>query len=109
MPYMSQFIYKTTPYAHQVSALKMSCDKEAFALFMEMGCGKSKVVIDNFAKLYNDKKLNGVLIVAPKGVYDNWFTYEIPTHLPDQIPRSVVKWSNANTCLLYTSPSPRDS
>ena len=97
MPYMNQFSYKTTPYAHQISALKMSCDKESFALFMEMGCGKSKVAIDNFAKLYIDKKLNGVLIVAPKGVYDNWFTYEIPTHLPNNISKSVVKWSNANT------------
>ena len=97
MPYMSQYTYKTTPYTHQVDALDMSCEKESFALFMEMGCGKSKVVIDNFVKLYMDKKLNGVLIVAPKGVYDNWFTYEIPTHLPDEIPKSVVKWSNANT------------
>ena len=67
MPYMNQYTYKTIPYAHQEDALDMSCEKESFALFMEMGCGKSKVAIDNFTKLYTDKKLNGVLIVAPKG------------------------------------------
>ena len=31
----------------------MSWDKEVFAYFMEMGTGKSKVLIDNIAMLYN--------------------------------------------------------
>ena len=39
---------------------------------MEMGTGKSKVLIDNIAMLY-DGKINGALIVAPKGVYKTWF------------------------------------
>ena len=45
--------YKSKPFAHQDKALKMSWDKEVFAYFMEMGTGKSKVLIDNIAMLYN--------------------------------------------------------
>ena len=84
--------FKTKPYNHQLKALEMSCDKKCFAYFMEMGTGKSKVLIDNSAMLYDHGKINGVLIVAPKGVYKNWYSSEIPTHLPDHIEKNVVLW-----------------
>ena len=84
--------FKTKPYAHQLKALEMSWDKPYFAYFMEMGTGKSKVLIDNIAMLYDNGKINGVLIVAPKGVYKNWYEQELPTHLPDHIETSTVLW-----------------
>ena len=37
--------YKTKPYEHQVKPLEQSCDKPAHALFLEMGLGKSKILI----------------------------------------------------------------
>ena len=84
--------YKSKPFAHQKKALEMSWDKEVFAYFMEMGTGKSKVLIDNIAMLYNAGKINGALIVAPKGVYKNWFDGEIPNHMPDYIEKKVGLW-----------------
>ena len=84
--------FKTKPYAHQLRALEMSWDKKCFAYFMEMGTGKSKVLIDNTAILYDNGKINGVLIVAPKGVYKNWYSSEIPTHLPNHIEKNMVLW-----------------
>ena len=84
--------YKSKPFAHQKKALEMSWDKEVFAYFMEMGTGKSKVLIDNIAMLYNAGKINGALIVAPKGVYKNWFDSEIPNHMPDYIEKRVGLW-----------------
>ena len=84
--------YKSKPFAHQKKALEMSWDKEVFAYFMEMGTGKSKVLIDNIAMLYNAGKIDGALIVAPKGVYKNWFDGEIPTHMPDYIEKKVGLW-----------------
>ena len=84
--------FKTKPYAHQLKALEMSWDKSYFAYFMEMGTGKSKVLIDNIAMLYDAGKINGVLIVAPKGVVKTWYEQEIPTHLVDHIPCSPVLW-----------------
>ncbi len=38
--------FKTKPYAHQIKALEKSVDKN-YAYFMEMGTGKSKVLVDN--------------------------------------------------------------
>jgi len=84
--------FKTKPFAHQLKALELSWDKKVFAYFMEMGTGKSKVLIDNIAMLYNKGNINGVLIVAPKGVYKNWFDSEIPTHIPDHIEKKMVLW-----------------
>jgi len=84
--------FKTEPYAHQKQAWQESWDKEYYALFMEMGTGKSKVAIDTIAALYEAKKIDTALILAPKGVYDNWVQGEIPTHLPDRIKRKVLRW-----------------
>ena len=84
--------FKTTPYAHQLKALEMSWNKEVFAYFMEMGTGKSKVLIDNISMLYDKGKINGVLIIAPKGVYKNWYDAEIPAHMVEHINKRVVLW-----------------
>ena len=84
--------FKTKPYAHQLKALEMSWDKPYFAYFMEMGTGKSKGLIDNISMLYDNGKINGVLIVAPKGVVKNWYESEIPTHLVDHINHKTVLW-----------------
>ena len=84
--------FKSKSFAHQNKALEMSWDKEVFAYFMEMGTGKSKVLIDNIAMLYNAGRINGALIVAPKGVYKNWFDSEIPNHMPDYIQKKIGLW-----------------
>ena len=55
--------FKTRPYAHQLKALEMSWNKEVYAYFMEMGTGKSKVLLDNISMLYDRGKINGALIV----------------------------------------------
>ncbi len=82
--------FKTEPYAHQIKALELSWNRQYFAYFMEMGTGKSKVLIDNISMLYDNGKINGVLIVAPKGVVKNWYEGEIPTHLVDHIEHKSV-------------------
>ena len=84
--------FKSKPFAHQSKALEMSWNKEVFAYFMEMGTGKSKVLIDNIAMLYNAGKINAALIIAPKGVYKNWFDSEIPNHMPDYIEKKIGIW-----------------
>jgi SNF2 family DNA or RNA helicase len=89
--------FKTKPYAHQLKALEMSWNKEVFAYFMEMGTGKSKVLLDNVAMLFDKGKINSVLIVAPKGVYKNWSDSEIPQHLPDHINSNVFLWKSLIT------------
>ena len=84
--------FKTKPYAHQITALEKSWNKEVYAYFMEMGTGKSKVLIDNISMLYDKGKINGALIVAPKGVYQNWYDSELPIHMVEHIEKNIVLW-----------------
>ena len=84
--------FKTKPYAHQMTALEKSWNKENFAYFMEMGTGKTKVLIDNLAMLYDKGKVDSALIIAPKGVVKTWYEQELPTHLPDHIENVTVLW-----------------
>jgi len=89
--------FKTEPYEHQLTALGASHNRENFALFMEMGTGKSKVLIDNIAMLYDKGKINGALIVAPKGVYHNWERQELPIHMPEHVLYQIITWSPSET------------
>ena len=86
-----KYPYKTQPYEHQRKALAESADRTTYALFMEMGTGKTKTTIDNIAYLYLKKRIDSALIVAPKSVYTVWKN-EIDTHLPDSIERIVYAW-----------------
>ena len=88
-----KFKYKTKPYEHQRVALERSYNKVNYGYFMEMGCGKSKVLIDNMAWLYEQKKIDTAIIVAPKGVYRNWQISEIPAHLREDIEHEVYVWN----------------
>jgi len=90
---MKNYKFKTEPFDHQRKALEDSWAADYYALFMEMGTGKSKVAIDTIGALYEAKRVSAALILAPKGVYDNWVKGEIPTHLPDDIERMVVRWT----------------
>ena len=85
--------FKTKPYAHQITALEKSWDRTEYGYFMEMGTGKSKVLVDNMAMLYDKGRINGAVIVAPKGVYRNWYSQEIPNHLPSHIQPKMVLWT----------------
>ena len=89
-----KYPYKTEPYEHQRKFLQQTWLRPYYALFWEMGAGKSKAVIDTFAALFLHNLLDGVLILAPNGVYRNWTTKEIPEHLPDSVPVRTKYWSS---------------
>jgi SNF2 family DNA or RNA helicase len=84
--------FKMKPYKHQLTALEKSWNKETYAYFMEMGTGKTKVLIDNMSMLYDKGKIDGALIIAPKGVVKTWYEQELPTHLPKHIENVTVLW-----------------
>jgi SNF2 family DNA or RNA helicase len=84
--------FKLQPYKHQREALEKSWDKSDFALLMDMGTGKTKVTIDSAGIAFRQGWIDGLLIIAPKGVYRNWDLKEIPKHLPDEIEHRKVAW-----------------
>ena len=84
--------FKTKPYQHQLDALEISWNKEVYAYFMEMGTGKTKVLIDNMSMLYDKGKIDGALIIAPKGVVGTWYKQELPTHLVNHVENVTILW-----------------
>lgn len=90
----TEFPFKKDPYKHQLDCWRLCKDRESYALFMEMGTGKSKVIIDNAAYLHMSGKVQGQVIVAPKGVYLNWVESELPTHMTDAVKHEVAYWSS---------------
>ena len=64
---------------------------------MEMGTGKSKVLIDNIAMLYDKGGIDAAIIVAPKGVYRNWSEKEIPMHMPEHVLNHIAVWTPSPT------------
>ena len=85
--------YKTEPFAHQRDVLERCWKKINWALFLEMGTGKSKICIDNVGMLFQQKSIDTFVVVAPKGVYRNWASIEIPKHLPTYIERQIAIWN----------------
>lgn len=85
------------PYAHQLEALRRISDVyqsggKGFALFMEQGTGKTKVVIDWGIYLFQQEIITGLLVIAaPNGVHSNWHEVELPKHC--SIPYYSAAWS----------------
>lgn len=76
------YIYKTKPYEKQVEAFMKAYGQEYFALYMEMGTGKTKTTIDIASNLYAEGKINAVLVIAPNGVAEQWINEQLEAHSP---------------------------
>jgi SNF2 family DNA or RNA helicase len=84
--------FKTLPYAHQLKAFELFKDKEYFALFMDMGTGKTKVTIDIAAYKYSKGLIEAMLIIAPNNVHTQWVKEQLPLHCP--IPYKAFIWES---------------
>jgi|WetSurMetagenome_2_1015567.scaffolds.fasta_scaffold68391_3 SNF2 family DNA or RNA helicase len=74
--------FKTQPYAHQLKAFERFKDSEYFALFMDMGTGKTKTTIDIAAHKFETGQINALLIIAPNHVHEQWIDEELKKHCP---------------------------
>lgn len=90
------FKHKVTPMAHQEENFLKTRELEYFGNFWEMGCAKTKVMIDTAAWLFLKGEIDGVLVITDKGVYENWANDQIPTHLMEGIPHRIAVWKS--TC-----------
>lgn len=91
--FLEQYPFKNQPYLHQAAYLQRFWEDQSVALFADMGTGKSFMLINNAAMLYDKGKINAVLVIAPKGVYRNWYTGQIPEHMPAHITYTMACWS----------------
>jgi len=81
--------FRLKPYDHQHDVWEETRDLEGFALFWEMGAGKSCATIGKTSWLYKRDQIDGLVILAPNGVHQNWVTDELPTHMPDDLQSSM--------------------
>ena len=95
--FLEKYPFKNKPFVHQAAYLQRFWEDPHVAVFAEMGTGKSFMLINNAAMLYDKGLIDSMLIVAPKGVYRNWYRSELPKHMPDHVPYAMACWS----------PSPR--
>jgi SNF2 family DNA or RNA helicase len=72
---------KTKPMAHQEEGLRLLEGRRYFGLFCEQGTGKTWIGLADAERAFGLDKINGLLVVAPKGVHTNWTRREVPTHL----------------------------
>ena len=84
------FQFKTTPYAHQLKAFHEFKDRDFFALFADMGTGKSKIAIDVAAWKFLTGQIDVVLVIAPNNVHTQWIDEQLPAHCP--VPYKVFAW-----------------
>lgn len=84
---------KTKPMTQQIEALRRSEGREAYGYFMEQGTGKSWTTLADAERAYTQGLIDGLLVLAPKGVHTNWVRREIPTHL--SAPCIARAWTKA--------------
>lgn len=79
---IQEFPHVIKPFDHQTEYLNNHADDKLWGLLWEQGTAKTKPIIDNAAYLYDEGKIDAMLVVAPAGVERNWNTDEIPKHMP---------------------------
>lgn len=90
----SDYVFKSEPFQHQLAALARSRDERVFALLMEQGTGKSKVIVDTAGWLFSRGRINGLVIIAPKSVCKGWVKDQLSAHMPDSIRYRSVLWDS---------------
>jgi SNF2 family DNA or RNA helicase len=88
--------YRKVPFAHQLDCLSKFGNKKVFALLAEMGTGKTFIIICNLADLWERGLCDGALILAPKGVHENWVD-EFIKSAPLWLRYKTMVWSNSKS------------
>src|SRR5262245_40815951 len=106
-------LFKTRPFDHQLDGVKRLVTQPAFALFDEMGSGKSKQIVDAACVLREAGEIDCVLVMAPASCKSVWLNEEygqIKTHAwaPSVVAsyhrQSHVQWVTENAPASSTLP-----
>lgn len=95
--YPEGFEFKLKPFEHQDNYLRAAFRKRVDAILFDMGLGKTKVTLDTAAMLAYMGKIDGLIVFAPKGVYANWETTELPKHMSPSVKYKAVLWKGLSS------------
>ena len=79
---IADYVFGTEPFDYQLECFAVSRARRSFALFLEMGLGKTKILIDTACYLFREGLIDRVLVVAPNGVHKQWALKQIRQHTP---------------------------
>lgn len=94
-----QFHPDFPPYEHQERAFSLGRDMPAFAYLMEMGTGKTRVVVDEVIHYTARGKIHGALIVCPNSIKDPW---------AEEVERMTPPWATSEVQVWESSMGKRD-
>ena len=80
-------------YQHQDEAIERFKNSEYFALFIDMGLGKSRIAIKIAEHKFAKGEIDAVMIIAPNGVHSQWIEEQFPEHC--NVPYKAFTWSSA--------------
>lgn len=86
---MVKWLLNSNPYQVQQRAIDLADGKWGFAYFMEMGLGKTATVLAEFYNLWNDNKVDCLIVVCPPSLKHNWINESISWGLPESITKYV--------------------
>lgn len=88
------------PYRHQLATWGASRDNDHWALMLEMGLGKSIIIIATILWQIKSRGLGAAILIGRKGQYMNWLTDELPKYWPDgvlnpiRVEMTVAPWKS---------------
>lgn len=82
---MTDYVGKLNPFPHQQRDFDRSKNLDYFGILWEQGTGKTKLGLDTVGYLFRNGRLDGLFILAPDVIHENWIVNEIPKHLPDDV------------------------
>lgn len=78
----ADFPFRLPNYRHQQDEFERHRDDEARALLWQMRTGKTKSILDTACYRHADcRDVDGLLVVAPNGVHENWVRRQLPQHM----------------------------
>lgn len=77
------------PFAHQTEALEKCKDRTEFALYAEMGTGKTFIALAWAERLFKEGKIDGILVIGLNGMFRNWLR-EAPMLLDKDIADRIL-------------------
>ena len=83
------------PMKHQSDTFMRSREMHYYALWWEMGTGKSLTLIHTIEHLFLIGEIDGVIIVSDKGAYLNWPITELPKSMMLGLPHRISTYSSA--------------
>lgn len=108
---LAGYEFKTKPYDHQLEGFLRSRDERYYGLLMDMGTGKTKLLIDTMAWLWLKGRISAAIVFAPNSVHRQFVVEQLPVHMPDVVPwegcvyRSGATGARAKALTDFLKPS----